>query len=539
MYISDNIRKHRPGAGLRPILAVAAAAVLSATMQSCLSDEGIPYPNIQANFATFDVRFQERPAQIDTINRCVTVYLNDSADIAAVNVRSYTFNRPDASLVDPSALSGSINLSDSFDVALKVYREYLWTITARQTISRWFAVANQIGASSIDDEAHTVSAVVPDKLPLTAVRVDSIKLGGATAVMTPDLQGKTVDFTEPVTVEVTEHGETTTWTITVTQTSLSVDITAVDPWTGIAWVTAAAQAGDDVSFSYRPTGTLQWLPVPATDVEADGAVFIARLSGLIPESDYEVIAECNGQTTLPVSFTTGTARQLPNSDFRNWWLDNKVWCPWAEGGEQFWDTGNKGAATLGQSNVLPYDDASSPTGYGGVLLQTKFVGISILGKLAAGSIFAGRYVRTDGTNGILAFGRPFVERPTRVRAVLSYKTADIDYTTSEFSDLKGRPDTCIVWCALSDADEPFEIRTNPKNRQLFDRNAPDVIAYGEYTSGADTPGFITVDIPLDYNSRSRVPKMILLTAAASKYGDYFTGGAGAVMTLFSYELLYD
>ena len=70
--------------------------------------------------------------------------------------------------------------------------------------------------------------------------------------------------------------------------------------------------------------------------------------------------------TLPVSG--------PNSDFDLWWLSKKVWNPWAEGGESYWDTGNKGAATMGQSNSIPSDQTVSGTGYCAEL-QSKFVGL--------------------------------------------------------------------------------------------------------------------------------------------------------------------
>lgn len=508
-------------------------------LQGCIDESGIPYPATQANFTEFDVRYQSRRAAIDTINRVVTVFLNDSANISAVEVTGYRLSPDMAALVSPAVLDTPLDLSDTLDIALKVYRECVWHITAVQTIDREFAVAHQIGASLIDPDAHTVTATVPSSLPLTAITVTSMKLGGATATVSPDIVGRPTDFSLPVTVEVTEHGVTTPWTITILQTDLKVDITAVDAWTGVAWVYAAASEGDDVSFAFRKAGTMAWTDLPATDVTASGAVFTARIGGLEPLTTYEVVAMCGDDTTLEKEFTTGAAPQLPNATFTQWWLDDKVWCPWAKDGDAYWGTGNKGAATLGKSNVVPLEDAMSPTGYAGAVLQTRFVGVSILGKLAAGSVFSGTYVATDGTNGILSFGRPFSERPTRLRARLKYTTATINYANNEMAAMKGQPDTCIVWCALLDRTEPYEIRTNPKNRQLFNPQDPSVVAYGEFTSGSSIDDFVTIDVPFVYRSTSRVPEQIIIVASSSKYGDYFTGGAGAELTLLGYELLYD
>ena len=66
--------------------------------------------------------------------------------------------------------------------------------------------------------------------------------------MTPDIVGKTVDFTQPVVVTVSEFGREQQWTISVTQTDVAVNIERVDAWTNVAWVYATAEAGRTVSF---------------------------------------------------------------------------------------------------------------------------------------------------------------------------------------------------------------------------------------------------------------------------------------------------
>ena len=115
----------------------------------------------------------------------------------------------------------------------------------------------------------------------------------------------------------------------------------------------------------------------------------------------------------------------------------------------------------------------------------------------------------------------------------------ISSTTAGFGDLAGRPDTCIVWVALIDSEQPFEIRTNPNNRQLFDPDGPEVIAYGKIEFGENVPTYTPFEFTLDYKATDRVPRYILITASASKYGDYFTGGNGAVLYLDNFELKYD
>lgn len=96
-----------------------------------------------------------------------------------------------------------------------------------------------------------------------------------------------------------------------------------------------------------------------------------------------------------------------------------------------------------------------------------------------------------------------------------------------------------MWSALIDSAEPFEIRTNPKNRQLFDPNGAEVVAYGNIQYGRNVDNYIEFEIEYDYKSTQRVPNYILIVGSASKYGDYFTGGNGSVLYLDDLELLYD
>lgn len=532
MYTFDSILRgvKRKAA---PVLCLLAAAVAT----SCIKND-IPYPHIQPNIVAIEAEFQSRAAAIDSIERTVTLFLDEEADITCVKLKSLTLS-PGATCPDTAMIVNGLDLTQPQDLTFALYYDYVWTLSAQQNIERYFTVANQIGSSVIDVENRTVSATVPMELSLDAITVESVKLGGATSVMSPDLNGKTVDFSAPVQVTVSEFGREQVWNIDVTQTDIAVNIDRVDAWTNVAWVYATAEVGKSTGFEYRMSGVDVWTPVPEEWVSRNGGNFSARLVGLAAESGYEVRAFSGDEFTLPEQFTTMNSVQMPNSSFENWWLDGKIWCPWAEGAAPFWGTGNKGATTLGPSNTTPVSDLSSPTGYKGARLESKFVGVSILGKLAAGNLFSGDYVATEGTNGILAFGRQFGNYPTAIAGRLEYTPVAISHYSSGFEKMLGEPDTCIVWCALGDWDEPYEIRTNPSRRKLFDPEDPGVIAYGQVQYGSATNGFIDFEAVLDYRSTSRKPKYIIVVASASKYGDYFTGGSGSVLSIDHFELKYD
>lgn len=532
MYTFDFSFRH-VRRSLLPALCIIAASIAC----SCIRND-IPYPHIQPNIIAIEAENQSRAAAIDSIERTVTLFLDEAADISCVRLSTLTLS-PGATCPDSALIVAGLDLTGPVDLTFAIYYDYVWTISAQQTIERYFTVANQIGSSQIDVDNHTVAATVPMALPLTAITVESLKLGGSTAVMSPDIVGRTVDFTHPVQVTVTEFGREQVWTITVTQTDIAVNIDRVDAWTNVAWVYATAEAGRSTGFEYRLTGVDVWTAVPDEWITRSGGSFSARLVGLNAESTYEVRAFSGEEYTLPQQFATMTNVQMPNSSFENWWLDGKVWCPWTDGGTPFWGTGNKGATTLGPSNTTPVSDLNSSTGYRGARLESKFVGVSILGKLAAGNLFSGDYVATEGTNGILAFGRPFSNYPTMLTGRLEYTPVPISHYSSGFEKMVGEPDTCIVWCALGDWNEPYEIRTNPSRRKLFNPEDPGVIAYGQVQFGRATGGFVDFEAVLDYRSTSRTPKYIIVVASASKYGDYFTGGSGSVLTIDHYELKYD
>lgn len=512
------------------------AATAVCILGGCIEND-IPYPRIQPNITEFEVRGQLRAAAIDSASRTVTVVLNDSVDI--YNLELLRWGITDGARVVSPDIQTTLNLAEPLEVTLGLYQDYVWTISATQTINRNFTVASQIGAAEIDVQAHTVRVMIPTSVSLQSVRVLTAVLGQPGSVITPALEGKTVDFSQPVTVTVSQFGRQEQWTITVEQTELSAEITSVDAWTNVAWVYASVQEGKDVELQYRPAAGGEWSVVPEQWIERNGGDVAARLVHLTAETRYEVRALSDGQTTPETEFVTGSVAQPHNAMLTNWNLDGKIWCPWALDADPYWGTGNKGATTLGDSNTTPIIDSQSPTGYAGASLETRFVGIGMLGKLAAGNLFAGSYVRTEGTNGVLSFGRPFVERPTALRARIRYTTADISHSSTEYAYLKGRPDTCSVWCALIDSEEPFEIRTKPTDRHLFDPEGSYVVAYGNYLSGSSHADYVDVEIPLRYTATNRVPRWIILVASASKYGDFFTGGAGAVLMVKEFELLYD
>lgn len=528
----------RPSANI--IRSVRAAGILLALVFSGCIRNDIPYPLIQANILEIAAEGETSAAVIDERERSVMLALAEQTDPKTVKFTSYKIT--EGSTSSPDLLQGAFDLTSNLEVDVTLYQTYTWTISATHNIERYFTVEGQVGATDIDVPGRRVIVRLPETTNLERVRLLTAKLGPAdVSTYTPSLEPGYIDLSTPLDVDVKAFGVTETWTIYAELTEALVTTTSADAWSQVIWVYAEAASEEGRGFQYRKADSDEWNEVPQSLITSSGGTFSAYIPHLTPLTEYVVRSYVGTDIGNEITVTTGSTPVIPDADFDQWWLNGRIWCPWAEVGERFWDTGNTGAATLGQSNVQPSDDVPPGVTDGkSAKLETRFVGIGVLGKLAAGSIYTGSFKKVDGTNGILDFGRPWTERPTKLRGYFKYTTAPINYVGDKsLQDLMGRPDSCHIYVALTDWSAPFEVRTNPRNQQLFDKNSSSVIAYGELICGSDTDGWVEFEIPLVYRSTAIKPSYLQITCAASKYGDFFTGGSGAVLFVDELSFSYD
>lgn len=521
---------------MRKIFELIIIMTVAVAFTGCILND-LPYPRIQANILTLNAEGQDGGTEIDSTNLTVTIPFPEEVDIAAVKITDYTLS-PGASLKE-DYFAYTLNLTQPVDVVVRLYQDYTWTIRARQNIERYFEVEGQMGVANIDVAHRRVIVDVAETQALDAIKIVKAKLGPIGSSMVPDLApGVIVDADEPLEVIVKEYGREVVWTVYVRRVAVTVKTMAVDAFSCVAYVYGQAEAGKDNGVEYRIAGASEWTRLPKEAISSDGGNFKGRIIHMSPNTAYQARVYSGSEYGATLDFTTGGTPQMPNSNFDQWWLDKKIWYPWAENGTPYWGTGNPGAATLGQSNSTPTDDTPTGTGWA-ARLETRFVGLGSLGKLAAGNIFVGTFLRTEGTNGVLSFGRDFTDRPVKLRGQWKYNCTEISHSNDEMKHLLGRPDTAAVWIALIDTPEPFEVRTNPKNRQLFDPNGAYVVAYGCLQLGQSVESWTPFEFELNYRSTSRKPRYIICAGSASKFGDFFTGGNGSVLYLDNLELVYD
>lgn len=329
-----------------------------------------------------------------------------------------------------------------------------------------------------------------------------------------------------------------------------------------------------VKFAYSADG-VNWTTVDA--VRASEGVYNAVLTGLQGSTSYTyklVIAdEDQGE---PMSFTTEASPNVPNPSFEYVslvsgasyykWYDPS--CGVEGATTQFWGSGNgegsegvKGSASMGM--VITYvDETDYKDGARSVRAQSG----SILGMLAAGNIFTGHFAGLVGTSGgKVCFGRPWTSRPTAIRLWVKYTTDKVNIIGSlpdganltkndyDRADIKialgtwnyktyGGDKDCPILVNTTDAKTFVDYRTDPSTiadaELILYGDGRQQISDGEIVA-AETSQWRQVTIPLNYHTETEYPTHIVISGAASMYGDYFSGSDKSKLWLDGVELIYE
>lgn len=320
--------------------------------------------------------------------------------------------------------------------------------------------------------------------------------------------------------------------------------------TFVATIVKPDELTGNVGFNYREKGASDWTFVAGTN---NGTTLTATVDNLKFSTPYEYCAVAGGYTSPAKELTTLTPPQLPNASFEQTsTASDKALMFSADPNDFYWDSGNHGSQKM-QKNVTEVTTKYFHSGKQGLCLHSQFVGIgSFAGKFAAGNIFVGKYLATEGMDGVLGWGRPFncPIRPKALKVWARYEPVNIthDNTSALPSVSKGDPDNGIVYIALvtdqtmsyNSETWPQIVKTSSSSRQLFNPSGSNVVAYGEhvFTSATTESGLVEITIPLNDVNPNLTVSNIIIVASASRYGDYFVGGNGSLLYLDDFELVY-
>ncbi|MFR4244279.1 MAG: DUF4493 domain-containing protein [Phocaeicola coprophilus] len=347
-----------------------------------------------------------------------------------------------------------------------------------------------------------------------------------------------------------------TWNIVVSNATVATtEAIPYEIWTSKATLhgKVTGTLASTPKFQYRVKGSgSSWTTV---DADLTESTFSKEITGLNPGTTYEYQAMDGTQaSTVTCEFTTETTFQPENASFEAVSDSSSIILIHGTGQSTWWDTGNHGSSTMNK-NVTTPDTSVKHSGNQSLLLSSQFVGMGKIGKFASGNLFAGKYLDTEGTDGVLGWGRPCTSRPKALKVYVRYEPAIVDNGGDYIAN--GATDQGIIYVAIGDwagqeangGTWPFVVRTK-KASSLFSTekgtySGDGIIAYGEKTfeeAYNDGGNMKELTINLDYDNfggNQRKPTSIIIVASASKYGDYFQGGDGSKMWLDDMELIYE
>lgn len=337
-------------------------------------------------------------------------------------------------------------------------------------------------------------------------------------------------------------------------------------------VDVAEGAGKTVQFGYSANGGATWSYCDAVS-DSEGT-WKADITGLTPSTEYTYALVLDGEHIGDVmTFTTEAAPNLPNASFEyvskvsgaDYYKFYDPSCGVEEGSYMFWGSGNgegsegvSGSANMGIV-ITTIDTSDKIDGNQSVVAQTS----SMVGMLAAGNLFTGQFDGLVGTSGgRVNFGRPWNSRPSAMRIWCKYETGKLNIINDKTLGLtESDYDRAQVKVAIGTwdykkyggtKDSPVHVNTTDKSTFVDFYTDKSTIANGDviiYNDGysinkgakvsATTTGWIEYVIPLDYRNFNAYPTHIVVSCAASQYGDYFTGYDATKLWIDAVELIYE
>lgn len=238
-------------------------------------------------------------------------------------------------------------------------------------------------------------------------------------------------------IEATDTKDhTTVRTLTITVSNDPIILETIGNTPGVAFahkctVTSkiAAASGVDASAShveYRVASGAQgvisraaegWMEAPCY---ISGNNICADLEGLDATTTYEYYFVTPDFSTAVDRFTTEGTFTLPNASFEETQGSAPTLLYTGDESNMFWDSGNHGSKTMGKDVTTP-DTQYKHSGNQSLKLASQFVGLGIIGKFAAGNVFIGKYLDTQGTDGVLGWGRDCTARPVALKGWVRYE----------------------------------------------------------------------------------------------------------------------
>lgn len=230
--------------------------------------------------------------------------------------------------------------------------------------------------------------------------------------------------------------------------------------------------------------------------------------------------------------------QLYNMSFDAWSKHSGAWYPYPKGAskaQKVWDSANKGLSVIGVNCTVPEYKHLAVEGEGKA--AARISSVKVMWAFVAGNLFTGTFNKVvDFSGADMDMGVPFTGRPKSISGYYHYIPKRINFAKAPYEKLKGSLDKGRIEVILTDWSKPYHVDTTQE--EFIDGAAdPHVIGRAFLIIDRATDGYVHFEIPFEYRNGKK-PGYIVINAASSLYGAWFTGASGSVLYLDELKFNY-
>ena len=300
------------------------------------------------------------------------------------------------------------------------------------------------------------------------------------------------------------------------------------------------------------TITPEWSETTPYQINPDKGVFAA--------TTYDYKLDIDG-TEFTGQFTTAPGMTIANGNMDTWYFED-AWYPHSDATTgNLWATGNPGTKLIKDNSTknpvnltTPVEHESKQAAYlKSQLIEGKVLGFVSVTKFGAGNLFVGDFgeIVYSPQGAKVKFGKEyeFTARPTGLKLKYKNTVGNINYIGSKTGVSESDIDKARIFVCLCNWSGQHTVDTT-KEATYFDPTDPnkqasegEVIGYGDLQIGETHADWTEVTIPIVYNDKINKPgynkkSYLVISCAASIYGDYLCGSTSNDLTVDDFEWVY-
>lgn len=296
----------------------------------------------------------------------------------------------------------------------------------------------------------------------------------------------------------------------------------------------------------------EWSEASPYQINPDKGVFAA--------TTYDYKLDIDG-TEFTGQFTTAPGMTIANGNMDTWYFED-AWYPHSDATTgNLWATGNPGTKLIKDNSTknpvnltTPVEHESKQAAYlKSQLIEGKVLDFVSVTKFGAGNLFVGDFgeIVPSPQGAKVKFGKEyeFTARPTGLKLKYKNTVGNINYIGSKTGVSESDIDKARIFVCLCNWSGQHTVNTT-KEATYFDPTDPnkqasegEVIGYGDLQIGETHTDWTEVTIPIVYNDKINKPgynkkSYLVISCAASIYGDYLCGSTSNDLTVDDFEWVY-